>query len=181
MVSTVYSQDPHASFLFPVALILSINQWTACPWNSLFIGTNHKLSNTIENGGWKGSLKDLYLARKTRLFIRFHFRWNTRALNHSPFVTHSRFHYCLTEGGKAFASLLVHPIMLEHKTRSSWKPPFHSIKYLPWKATRNHESTASGKITMKKKGVTWQDSDSISHFKTTLQSNKIEIVARIKQ
>lgn len=126
MVSTVYSQDPHASFLFPVALILSINQWTACPWNSLFIGTNHKLSNTIENGEWKGSLKDLYLARKTRLFICFHFRWNTRALNHFPFVTHSRFHYCLPEGGKAFASLLVHPICWNTKPG-----PAESLHFIP--------------------------------------------------
>ena len=151
MVSTVYSQDPHDSLLFPVALILSFNQWIACPWHSLFTGSSHKLSNTIENGERKGSLKGLYSARKTSLFICFHFWWNTRALNHFPFVTHSRFHYCLTEGGKAFASLLVHPLMLEHKTRSSWKPPFHSVKYLPWKATRNHESTASGKRTMKKR------------------------------
>lgn len=55
MLSTVYAQDPHASFLFPGAL--SINQWIACLWTSLLIGTDHRLqfSKIIENGGGKGS------------------------------------------------------------------------------------------------------------------------------
>ena len=99
----------------------------------------------------KGIFKRSLFGQKNKAFHLFSLPVKHKGLE--PFSICHPFEVPLlpARGRKGFCFTACASHMLEHKTRSSWKPPFHSIKYLPWKATRNHESTASGKITMKKK------------------------------